>query len=125
MAARKIPQILRFATVGLFATAVHSLLFAGLVGAGLSGIIANLLSFSVAWCVSFFGHAKFTFEVGKVRLDQSRRFIATSVIGLICNTIIAYVIVDHLMWNPWIAVALMVLVTPIMVFVLLKTWVFG
>lgn len=121
----RIPQIIRFAAVGLCATAVHTLIFTALVGAGLSGILSNLLSFSVAWCVSFFGHSRFTFEVSDIRFDQSRRFLATSVIGLISNSIIAFLIVDYLVLNPWIAVLLMITVTPVMVFVLLKTWVFG
>lgn len=121
----RIHQIIRFAAVGLCATAVHTLIFTALVGAGLSGILSNLLSFSVAWCVSFFGHARFTFEVSDIRFDQSRRFLATSVIGLISNSIIAFLIVDYLVLNPWIAVLLMITVTPVMVFVLLKTWVFG
>lgn len=121
----RVPQIIRFAAVGLCATAVHTLIFTALVGIGLSGILSNLLSFSVAWCVSFFGHARFTFEVSDIRFDQSRRFLATSVIGLISNSIIAFLIVDYLLLNPWIAVLLMITVTPIMVFILLKTWVFG
>lgn len=121
---RKIPQFARFAVVGLCATVVHVLIFTGLVGAGLSGIISNLLSFAIAWGVSFIGHAKFTFQVSNIRFDQSRRFLITSVIGLLSNSIIAFSIVDYLDLNAWIAVVLMVTVTPVLVFILLKTWVF-
>ncbi|MCX7558738.1 GtrA family protein [Sulfitobacter sp. F26204] len=82
-------QILRFAGIGLCATFVHVAvaLAVGLVFQ-IGPMVANLAGFSVAFGVSFLGHARFTFRVDAPDVVHLRRFLALSACSLVLSSAI-------------------------------------
>jgi putative flippase GtrA len=126
-------QYARFGIVGLSATIVHSVLYLLLGGpVGISPLIANVLAFSVAVLVSYFGHFQWTFrdesgagaaEVSLMK-DQLPRFVIVAVIGLILNSLAVYSVVDVMGSAYGYALIPMVTLVPVVVFALSKIWVF-
>lgn len=82
-------QVLRFAGVGVVATAIH--IFSALCVKGLfdiTALSANFAGFSVAVLVSFIGHAKFTFRVDEPNRQHLRRFLFLSLTSLLISSTI-------------------------------------
>jgi putative flippase GtrA len=126
-------QYARFGVVGLSATIVHSVLYLLLAGSlGISPFIANLLAFSVAVLVSYFGHFQWTFRnengagtaTDMVVTTKLARFVVVAVIGLVLNSLAVYSVVDVMGLAYGYALIPMVGLVPIVVFVLSKLWVF-
>lgn len=124
-------QLLRFGSVGAAATLVHVLLYMLLVGVGgLSPVFSNLVAFSIAVVVSFSGHANWTFR-NEYRTRSSRshvlftRFVISAVLGLLLNTVFVYVLVTTLGLDYVWAIPCFVLLTPLLLYLLNRLWVFG
>jgi putative flippase GtrA len=125
-------QYARFGTVGLTAAAIHVLVFvAAMELARLVPLVANFVAFGVAVLVSFFGHLQWTFRgqtagggrtQGRVALP---RFILVALTGLALNSLAVYLVVNILAWPYYYAIALMISVVPLVVFVLSKFWAFA
>lgn len=114
-------KILRFAVVGGGATIVHLAVATSLVRSfpGMSIFHVNAVAFSVAVFVSFIGHSVFTFKAK----GSLVRFVATAVVGLGCNNIVAYA----LLWATDIkllSIATGTLAAPVVVYILSSFWVF-
>jgi len=119
--AKMLPSSARFCIVGLAASLTHGGVFVLLVHAGLTGLTANFVSYSIALMVSYFGHSTWTFNAK----GPITKFVTTSLLGLGLNSLISSVVVDHMHISAWIAAAAMVTITPIMTFFVLKAWVFN
>ena len=78
---------LRFVAVGCVAAAVHFALVRLLVdGAQFAPLAANLPAWCIAFCVSYFGHRRWTFRAHDAPLARSMlRFAAVSLAGLALN----------------------------------------
>jgi putative flippase GtrA len=120
-------EILRFGGVGLAATAVHSLAYM----VGLKFLMpqsANLLGYTFAAVISYFGHEKFTFSLpSRTRLDvifNLIKFSLASIIGLLLNSGFIYITLYILKLDPLFAVFFIGGVTPVLTFLLFKFWVF-
>ncbi len=84
MSRRRAP--LRFALVGLAATAVHLITGITLIALGVAALLANLSAFLTAFGVSFIGHHFFSFAGHGVGARQSvRRFAGVALIGFSIN----------------------------------------
>ncbi len=117
-------RIARFGAVGLAATAAHSVVYTALAeGAGAPALFANVIAFALAFALSFYGQSRFTF--GK-QPERSRvvRFLATSLLGLLLNSVFVAVIVTGLGFRPAAAVPFFLFVTPAVTYVTLRFWVF-
>jgi len=127
-------QLIRFGIIGLMTTFVHlSIFVAAIEYAELSGSISNLIAFSAAVIVSFFGHYFYSFKDqlgdtndarGLIHMPAFLKFCLVSTGGFLLNSLIAWSIVDSLNMDYWIAVIMMMTVTPITIFLLSKYWVF-
>src|SRR5690606_22189813 len=117
-------QFARFGLVGILAAGVHGGLFIGLVALGLPGYVANAIAFAIAFIVSYLGHSCWTFRDAG-RSGRLGRFGLTTAAGFLLNSGFAIVIVDLMDMPAWLAALPMIAVTPIVVFVLLKTRVFS
>jgi putative flippase GtrA len=119
-------QSLRFAAVGLLASAVHYGV-ALTVAATASPYFANLCGYGAAVGLSYFGHRRFTFRVGaraaahRLRLP---RFVATSLSGLLLSQL-AYAAAEALDLPEAFGLGVAVLVVPPYTFLLSRFWVFG
>jgi putative flippase GtrA len=119
-------QYIRFTGVGTVATTVHVTLFAVLIELlPISALVANLAAFGAAVLLSFAGHCRWTFRLRDGRGPALGRFIIVAFLGLGLNTAIANGIADRLGWHYGFAVALMVTVTPVALFLLSRRWAFA
>jgi putative flippase GtrA len=116
----------RFASVGATATAVHVVLFVVLIELlQSSAVMANLAAFGAALLLSFVGHCRWTFRYRGQRRSALGRFAIVAVFGLGLNSTIAYGIADRLGWHYACAIALMVTVTPVALFLMSRFWAFA
>lgn len=120
-------ELLRFGSVGLIATAVHS----GVYLTALHFMIpqaANLGGYLCALLVSYLGHAKVTFRQSSqdAEAPSGRRwkFAIVSVLGLFLNSVFVYLCEHTLASAPWVAVIFIGGVTPVITYIFLKLWVF-
>lgn len=112
---------IRFGIIGCLATAVHTVSFVGLVQVGLSGILSNLVAYSVAVGISYVGHSRWTFA----SKGKFHRFAVTSLLGLALNSAISFFLVDLWGLPAWVAAIVMLIVTPTLTFLALRLWVFS
>lgn len=116
----------RFAAIGVAATAVHGAgLHAVIVWGGLHPTVANIFAFSAAFLFSYLGHYYFSFRSRERHAKSAPRFFAIAMLGLGINSAIFAVIVNWLGLHYWIAFALVVVITPIVVFLASKRFAFG
>lgn len=126
IAALRRGAFIRFAAVGLAATALHGAsLYAIVAGAGLHPTLANVFAFSVAFAFSYLGHYHFSFRSRARHAASAPRFLAVAVLGLTLNSAIFGLIVNLLGLHYWIAFALVVTVTPTAGFFASKHFAFG
>jgi len=127
-------QLIRFGIVGLIATIIHVIIFVILIEfADWSGSASNLTAFFVAFFFSYFGHYFYSFKDRFVVTTTKKdvlymptflKFCTVSAGGFFINALIAWGVVDSLQLDYWIAVVMMLTVTPITVFLFSKNWVF-
>ncbi|WP_318467731.1 GtrA family protein [Photobacterium leiognathi] len=115
-------QLNRFAIIGLLATAVHlsvvRLYFFQIQDP--SEYTANVVGFSIAFLVSYFGHRHFTFG----QKGSFLKFLAVSLMGFFINNITLASLLKSAMFSGWLAVTISTLCVPIITFILAKFWVF-
>jgi putative flippase GtrA len=115
-------QLGRFGVVGGLATLIHALAFAvALEILHARPLIANLVGFALALCLSFVGHLRWTFraELSGRRPDLPRmffRFALVALTGLLLNSLIVFVVVEQLALDYRFAMLLMVTVVPLFLF---------
>ena len=124
-------QIVRYGVVGLGVTmaqaAVYWLLAARV---GLHSQLANLAGYIVAVMLGYVLHGRFTFadpeREGGAAAHAARgaRFIAVSLVSLALNALWVWLTVSWLRWPTWTPIPAMLFVTPAIVFLLNRRWVF-
>lgn len=121
----KLRQAARFAVVGGAATATHlcvGLLLAETVG--LEPFWANLWAFAAAVLVSYFGNLVWTFGMASEGLGRLPRFVALALCGLAANQAIVFIAVSLAGWNYRVALAIVLLVVPVLTYLGSRQWVF-
>lgn len=117
---------IRFVTIGLTATALHgAVLHTLVVQAGLHPTLANVFAFSTAFVFSYFGHYFVSFRSRERHVKSAPRFLTIAVGGLALNSAIFGVVVNWLGLHYWIAFALVVTMTPTVVFFASKRFAFS
>ena len=121
----KLRQAARFAVVGGTATSTHlcvGLLLAETVG--LEPLWANLWAFAAAVLVSYFGNLVWTFGMASEGLGRLPRFAALALCGLASNQAIVFIAVSLAGWNYRVALAIILLVVPVLTYLGSRQWVF-
>ncbi len=121
----RLRQAARFAVVGGAATATH--LCVGLVLAeslGVAPFWANLCAFAAAVLVSYFGNLVWTFGMASEGVGRLPRFVALALCGLAVNQAIVFAAVTLAGWNYRVALAIVLLVVPILTYLGSRQWVF-
>ena len=111
-------SMLRWATVGIFTTAVDYLLFVNLYGAIDSVFIANLISASVATSINYLSHHRWTFKSEQNHSRSGIKYLLNLTFWWLMSTSIikALVVLDI---DPKIAkLAPLTLIVPVNYFVL-------
>lgn len=127
-AARLGRQAGRFGAVGLAATLVHVLVYAGLAAlAGLQPLLANTAGFAAAVNLSFLGHRRWTFrEQPQASAGASlARFWAVALLGFGLNTLFVAAVTGPLGLGYGWAIPLIAGVTPVVTFGLSRLWAFA
>ncbi len=124
-------QIVRYGVVGLGVNmaqaAVYWLLAARV---GLHSQLANLAGYIVAVMLGYVLHGRFTFadpeREGGAAAHAARgaRFIAVSLVSLALNALWVWLTVSWMRWPTWAPIPAMLFVTPAIVFLLNRRWVF-
>ena len=117
--------------MGITATATHALVFVLAIEAfAIEPMLANLAAFTVALVVSFSGHSRWTFRPRNGALAPPAssaafcRFFLVALLGFALNSLVIFVVIDLLAWPYQAALAFMVFVVPVVVFLLCKYWAF-
>ncbi len=115
-----------FVAVGCAASVTHWLVVVGAVSAsGMRPLLANIVGWLVAFCVSFAGHFLLTFRQHRAPLARAaRRFFIVSAIGFGVNEL-AYAWLLHTTALPYDALLALILIGIAgMTFVLGRLWAF-
>lgn len=117
----------RFAIVGLGATALHVLVYAGTIELlALPPLLANALGFAAGVNISFVGHRRWTFGGGPpVAARRSlARFWSVALVGFGLNSLFVQLVTGTLGLPYGWAIPLIAGVTPVLTFALSKWWAF-
>lgn len=121
-------QIVRYGITGLFVTACQAAIYWSLAAlAGLHVQLANLIGYGAAVLIGYGAHSLFTFrdqEQGTGHAARGVRFVAVSLVSYALNALWVWLCVTHLGWAEWSPIPAMIFVTPAIVFVLNRQWVF-
>jgi putative flippase GtrA len=114
--------LVRFGIVGGFATLTHVLVAWLLLAAfpGSSVFLINLMAFSVAFLVSFFGHRHFTF----CTTGSLGRFLVAALLGVAVNNS-CLLAMSGFGFHGLAAIILAAVLSPLVVFTLSKYWAFA
>ena len=125
MTAPVLRQGVSFVVIGLAATAVHvALALASRRFAAASALQANLIGYSGAVLVSYFGNARFTFRSTAMHGPQFARFLAVSLFGLALNQAITFLAVKVAGLPFLVGLGLVVTIVPVVSFALSRAWAF-
>lgn len=124
---RRLPQPLQFLGVGGCAAATHLLVVAALVqGLQWQPLLANVLAFLVAFCVSYSGHALLTFAQHHTpHLQAIPRFFAVSCASFAVNELLYTVALQVLHLHYFWSLVAVLLIVSVMTFVAAKFWAFA
>lgn len=122
-------QILRFAMVGgaltILAAGIYWMLAAL---AGYHPMIALLIAYVIATGAGYVLHSRFSFRGHGSRDRQWARtanYFVTAFAGLCLNQLFVWVLVQQLQTAEWVAIIPMIFVTPMVIFLVTKYWVFA
>lgn len=122
-------MLARFGVVGVAATLVHYGVALAVAQAGGRLLLANLAGFVVAFAVSFLGHHRWTFRHGGAparRIGQAAaRFLLVSGSSFVFSTVVLAGLQAQGRLAPPVALAIAVLVVPLVNFVAARGWAFA
>ncbi|MBT2188979.1 GtrA family protein [Sphingobium nicotianae] len=121
-------QLLRYVLTGGFVTALQAGVYWSLAHwLAVHPQLANFAGYLVAVACGFVLHSRFTFRGHGARdnsVARGARFVAVSLLSLGLNAGWVWLCTQALGWPLWSPIPLMGLVTPALVFVLNRQWVF-
>ena len=112
----------RFGIVGGAASVSYFLL-------GLPTLAGNALAYALSFIVSYLGQCLWTFRAAEAGAGIAThrtmlpRFAATQAVGLCCNSVIVWLLMQMGVPYAW-AMPVAVLLVPVMVYMLCRVWVF-
>lgn len=121
-------QIIRFALVGGFVTALGAAVYLAAAYAGVPPLLANLLNYLVAMAAGFVLHSRVSFRGHGTRdnpAKRSFRFVAVSLVSLALNSFFVWAMTGPLDLPLWSPVITMIFVVPVVTFALQRRWVFA
>lgn len=118
-------QVMRYGVVGATATITHILLVLAMVErGGLNALPATVLSFLIAFNISYFGARAWAFEAKGQHRDHLPRYFATAILGLALNAGIIGILHTVLGLDYRLALGVVVVSVPAITFLLSRYWVF-
>jgi putative flippase GtrA len=119
-------EVVRFAVVGLSATAIYFLAFNAVsYGTTASPVIANMVAFGLSLTVSYLGHKHVTFRAVGRHAVYLPRFFAITAVLVLATSLLSVVGTTWLHLPPYMVAVLVSVSYPVGSFFLNKFWVFG
>ena len=119
------PQFIRFGIVGVLAMSVHMGCVWVLVELGLAPLLANIIAFLIAFQVSFFGHARFTFNVSDPNNRKHQiKFFSVALFSFLLNEACYKVLLDVFHMQYLVALTIVLVGVAFVTFALSKLWAF-
>jgi len=119
-------QLLKFGVVGGIASAVHlsaAIYFISYLY--IKPLVANVLAFMAAFFASYFGHRYYSFGGTIVTHRQAFiKLLLVALLGLAINEFLFFIFLSTLQVNYIISLLISLCITPSIVFVFNKFWVF-
>ncbi|WP_157760770.1 GtrA family protein [Hydrogenovibrio halophilus] len=116
-------QAMRFGVIGVFNTAVHSLVVVGGIETFyLNPVFANILGFFVANTGSFFLNCRYTFD-HTPSVKSYQRFLSASSLSL-ALTIALSGLAEWMGWHYLVGLLLVIIFGPVLSFFIHKAWSF-
>ncbi len=126
-----IAQLVRYALVGLGVTSLQALIYWLLAEqAQLHSQIANFAGYLCAVASGYVLHGRYTFagaaqpEGSAAHVARGGRFVIASLVSWGLNALWVWLCVSWRGWPTWTPIPAMLFITPALVFVLNKKWVF-
>ncbi len=118
-------QIFKFGVVGGLATLMNSVMFLVFVNSfKIAPLFGNFLAFLCSFSISYFGHARWTFDNQKHSKEKLIKFLIVSLMGLMVNSLFVWIVI-HLLHQSAIVVTIpMMFITPLVIFYINKLWIF-
>ena len=114
---------MRFAAVGVCATAVHFVTGLSIVhAAGWAPWAANIVAFLTALVVSYVGHSVFTFRVAVNRKDAFARFAMLSGAAFVMNQGMVTVMTETFAWSYVVSLLIVTAIVPPVTYLLSRHW---
>ncbi len=124
-------QIMRYGAVGISVTLVQAAIYWTLASlAGVHSQIANVAGYVAAVTLGYIFHGRITFAAsarpvgGPAHAARGAKFVLASLVSLGLNALWVWLCVSWKGWPTWTPIPAMIFVTPALVFVLNKRWVF-
>jgi putative flippase GtrA len=124
-------QVARYGTVGLGVTLVQAAVYWTLASLiAVHSQIANFAGYSAAVILGYIFHGRITFAAaerpvgGAAHAARGAKFVLASLVSLGLNALWVWLCVSWMGWPTWAPIPAMIFITPALVFVLNKRWVF-
>lgn len=120
-------QLIRYVIAGFCVTQLAACVYSALVLLSIvSPLEANVISTACGWCVGYLAHSRWSFAGGAANGEPATigRFVLTSSLAFLVNTIWVWLFVSTLNLPPLTPVPLMMFITPWISFLLNRYWVF-
>lgn len=119
-------EVMRFIVVGGVAAFVHVTIALTLAAnSAWREELINIIGFLCGATVSYIGHSQYTFGVNSEHSFQVPRFAVLSALGLLTSTFITWLVCTYFDGPIILAMALVVVIIPMITFVGMKLWVFA
>lgn len=118
-------QLIRFGTVGIIATVIHTGVLVTLVEAFyLSPTPSNMVAFGCALTASYIGNYFWTYRSSASHTDTVIKFLAIALSAAALNYSIFHLMVDRLQLHYMFALGVVLVTVPSITFIFQKTWAF-
>ena len=119
-----IGQLVRFGAVGFASMGVHWLVVTLLVPFGLQPLVANVIGFATAFCVSYTGHRNWTFASAQAHATTLGRFLLVALASFALNELLYSLLLRYTTLDYRTALAIVLIAVAGLTFVLSRWWAF-
>ena len=123
-----ISQFIRFGLVGVFVTMVNFVVYwAGIKLFALDPNLTWTIGFIVAFIVGYHLQSKWSFAghgAERKALVHGSRYLIVALVGFAVNSLWVWLCVQYMAFPTWSPLPLVLFVTPLLVFMLNRVWVF-
>ncbi len=117
-------QFVRYASVSVIGTAVHFLIYIGLVESGFRVVPSSAAAFIISALSNYWLNYHYTFSSGQTHRVALIKFCCVALVGLLLNTLIIFTL-DRMNWHYLLAQVAAAIVVLAWNFAANRLWTFG